>query len=230
MADYFTNFSVIVPVDLEQQKYALELVRQHRLPQLGVAVSTDLVHWTKYGPAFAKLGGHFAHHPCKSGAILTHLVNGRLYALKHLGKYWMYWGEGEIHLVNWVPGAVVLRTRAGKFDSALVEAGPPALFTAHGIVLIYNGKNAAGNGDPAMKPGAYSGGQALFDAAAPTKLLGRTEAPFYKPESDFEMTGQYGAGTTFLEGLVAFHGHWLLYYGCADSYVAEATAGLSDVK
>jgi predicted GH43/DUF377 family glycosyl hydrolase len=148
----------------------------------------------------------------------------------------MYWGEGEIRLassddlINWVPGPVVLRTRSGKFDSALVEAGPPAVMTDHGIVLIYNGKNAAKNGDANLKRGAYSGGQALFDSSNPTKLLARTDTPFYQPEKAFEVTGQYGAGTTFLEGLVAFHDQWLLYYGCADSYVAVAIGSMHKAK
>lgn len=221
-------------VETEDGKYVMtytEFCRddKHRLAQLAVATSTDLIHWTKHGPAFEKLGGNSARGKwSKSGAVLTHLVNEKLLAAKHLGKYWMYWGEGEIRLassedlINWVPGPVVLETRANKFDSALVEAGPPALLTDNGIVLIYNGKNAARGGDANLKPGAYSGGQALFDSSNPTKLLERTDAPFFKPESDFEITGQYGAGTTFLEGLVAFRGQWLLYYGCADSYVAVA--------
>jgi predicted GH43/DUF377 family glycosyl hydrolase len=65
----------------------------------------------------------------------------------------------------------------------------------------------------------------LFDVEHPEKMLDRTDAPFYKPEADFERTGQYRAGTTFLEGLVFFKGKWLLYYGCADSYVAVAASG-----
>jgi len=203
---------------------------KQRMARLGVAISDDLTNWVKHGPAFEKFGGPFANRFCKSGAILTRLVNGKLLAMKFQGKYWMYWGEGEIRLassddlINWLPGPVVLKTRAGKFDSALVEAGPPAVLTDRGIVLIYNGKNARQNGDPSLNTGAYAGGQALFDAAEPTKLLARTEVPFYKPESDFERTGQYGAGTTFLEGLVVFHGQWFLYYGCADSFVAVAVA------
>ena len=201
-----------------------------RIPRLGVATSPDLIHWDKHGPVFEKLGGDFAGHNCKSGAILTRLVNGRLIAMKYQGKYWMYWGEGEIRLANsdnlldWNPGPVVLRTRPDKFDSALVEAGPPALITDHGILLIYNGKNASDNGDKSLPGGIYSGGQALFDLNDPTKLLQRTDSPFFKPEADFERTGQYTAGTTFIEGLVHFHNEWLLFYGCADSYVGMAAA------
>ncbi|HEX7653347.1 MAG TPA: pesticidal protein Cry15Aa, partial [Verrucomicrobiae bacterium] len=133
-------------------------------------------------------------------------------------------------LINWSPGPVVLRTRTGKFDSALVEAGPPALLTSKGIILIYNGKNANTTGDAKLKPGAYAGGQALFDPAQPEKLLDRTDTPFYQPVASFEQTGQYGAGTTFLEGLVPYHGKWWLYYGCADSFVAVASSDLSPLK
>lgn len=205
---------------------------ERRIPRLGVATSTDLVHWKKHGPVFEKLGGEFANRGTKSGAILTHLVDGKVLALKYQGKYWMYWGEGEIRLassddlINWNPGPVVLTTRPNKFDSALVEAGPPALLTRDGIVLIYNGKNAAEKGDKNLGADAYSGGQALFDANNPTHLIKRTDTPFYQPEAAFERTGQYSAGTTFLEGLVFFKGRWFLYYGCADSYVAVAVSAV----
>jgi predicted GH43/DUF377 family glycosyl hydrolase len=38
----------------------------------------------------------------------------------------------------------------------------------------------------------------------------------------YEKTGQYAAGTTFCEGLIWYHDKWLLYYGCADSFVGVA--------
>ncbi|NBQ48911.1 MAG: hypothetical protein EBU33_10745 [Sphingobacteriia bacterium] len=68
----------------------------------------------------------------------------------------------------------------------------------------------------------YSGGQALFSATDPTKLLDRTDVPFIKPELPWEKSGQYQAGTTFIEGLVLFRNQWLLYYGCADTFVGVA--------
>ena len=45
----------------------------------------------------------------KSSGIVTRLVNGRLIAARINGKYWMYWGEGAIHLatstdlIHWIP-------------------------------------------------------------------------------------------------------------------------------
>ena len=64
----------------------------------------------------------------------------------------------------------------------------------------------------------------MFAADDATKLLARREKPFFKPELPFEKTGQYAAGTTFVEGLVFFLNKWILYYGCADSAVGVASA------
>ena len=97
------------------------------------------------------------------------------------------------------------------------------MITDKGILFLYNGKNAdGGNGDPALKPGTYSGGQAFFDAHDPTRLLARGDTYFVTPERPYEKSGQYAAGTVFLEGLVHFQNRWHLYYGTADSRVAAA--------
>ena len=113
--------------------------------------------------------------------------------------------------------------RRGYFDSQMTECGPPAVRTQAGIVLLYNGKNERGlRGDTAYAAGAYCGGQMLFDAKNPYRLIGRLDKPFFVPEAPFERSGQYVHGTVFMEGLVC-HGHRLyLYYGCADSRVAVA--------
>ncbi|RYG68033.1 hypothetical protein EON80_12465 [bacterium] len=199
----------------------------------GIATSKDLINWTKYGPAFAKAyNGKYANLGYKSCGIVTRQEKGRLIAAKINGKFWMYWGEDAVHLatsddlVNWTPledadGKLLklITPRQGKFDSALTEVGPPPVITDRGILLIYNGKNAGEKGDPNLGPSVYSGGQALFDINDPSKLLGRLDAPFFKPQLPFEMSGQYAGGTTFLEGMVNFKDKWFLYYGCADSLV-----------
>lgn len=238
--------------------------------RVGIASSPDLHAWTKHGPAFGMQA--YAGLKYKSAGIVTECVtHQRCVATKIDGKYWMYWGEGEIHLatstdlVNWTPvldaqgnPKVLLRPRPGRFDSGLPEVGPPPVLTKDGIVLIYNGKNANANGknanaegkhadakaaapkktrdntapaspegkepDPSLAPGTYAVGQALFAAHDPSRLLARTDVPFFRPTLPWEQSGQYAAGTTFAEGLVWFDARWLLYYGCADSRVGVATA------
>ncbi len=205
---------------------------------VGIATSRDLMHWTKYGPAFLNAyGGKYAQLKYKSAGIVTELVKGRLIAAKMNGMYWMYWGEGAIHLatspdlVHWNPvqypnglAVELLRPRPGHFDSTFPETGPPPVRTQLGIVVIYNGKNAVSGGDPNLGPNAYAAGEALFDAKNPANFLKQTSEPVLKPELPYEKTGQYAAGTTFAEGLVYFHKQWFLYYGCADSLVAVAMA------
>jgi predicted GH43/DUF377 family glycosyl hydrolase len=173
----------------------------------------------------------------KSAGIVTHLDKGRLIAAKINGKYWMYWGEGAIHLatssdlIHWNPvenaqgtPLEVLHPRPGHFDSTFPETGPPPVLTSAGIVVLYNGKNAISDGDPGLGANAYAAGEALFDRSDPTRLVHQTEHPVLKPMMPYEKTGQYAAGTTFAEGLVYFRNQWFLYYGCADSLVAVVTA------
>jgi predicted GH43/DUF377 family glycosyl hydrolase len=201
-----------------------------------IATSTDLVHWTKHGPALGTEGKYGALS-YKSAGIVTELHDGRPVAARFAGKFWMYWGEGTIRLatspdlIHWTPvedangdPVAVLGPRRGRFDSSFPEAGPPPLATASGIEMIYNGKNAPRDGDPTIGPNAYAAGLALFSSGDPAKLLARPLQPVFRPERPFEKTGQYAAGTTFAEGLVLFHGKWFLYYGCADSMVGVAVA------
>ena len=228
-------------VESEDGTYVLTYTQWNRQTySVGVATSTDLEHWTKHGPAFlAAANGKYAQLKYKSAGIVTRLdrSKGRLIAAKIDGKYWMYWGEGAIHLatspdlIQWSPvedaagnPVEVLKPRAGHFDSSFPETGPPPVLTEKGIVVLYNGKNASTGGDPALGPNAYAAGEALFDARNPAHLLEQTDQPALKPELPYEKTGQYAAGTTFAEGLAFFHGQWFLYYGCADSLVAVATA------
>jgi predicted GH43/DUF377 family glycosyl hydrolase len=81
-------------------------------------------------------------------------------------------------------------------------------------------------GDPMIRPGAYSVGEALFSSSDPGKLLARTDHPILSPVWPYERNGQYAFGTTFAEGLLAYQGTWLLYYGAADSVVGVARAEL----
>ncbi|MES2777734.1 MAG: glycoside hydrolase family 130 protein [Bacteroidota bacterium] len=208
-----------------------------KTPRIGSATSKDLVNWKKHGPVFQDAyNGKFHNIASKSASVLTTMKNGKLVITKFKGKYWMYWGENHVYaatsdnLVDWKPvveenGKLkeLVSPRRGYFDSHLTECGPPAILTDKGIVLLYNGKNLSGaNADPNYTANSYCAGQMLFSKEDPSKFITRLDKPFMVPTDSFEKSGQYPAGTVFIEGLVYFKNKYMLYYGCADSRVAVA--------
>ncbi|HTQ65243.1 MAG TPA: glycoside hydrolase family 130 protein [Puia sp.] len=218
--------------------------------RLMVASSKDLRNWIKHGPAFAKAyNGKYIDKWSKSGSIVSIYANGEIIATKINGKYWMYWGDQFIwaansdDLINWIPVEmkasekpsavlkgqalnmpelkIVIPTRNKKFDSDLVESGPPAMITEKGILLIYNSRNSSTDGDSSLPVGTYTAGQILLDKNDPTKILQRADHYFFKPDKSYELIGQVN-NVCFLEGLAGFKEKWYLYYGTADSKIAVA--------
>jgi len=207
--------------------------------RLSIAFSKNLFDWEKKGPAFARAyDGKYLDIWSKSGSIVTEFVDGRAVAAIIDGKYWMYWGEKFMNLAwsenlyDWYPlenesGELlqVVTARPGRFDSDLVECGPPAIMNSRGIVLFYNGKNSGReDSDPSLPRSTYSVGRIVFDREEPWKVLSRSGAPLLKPTLSHELSGQYSAGTTFAEGLVWFGSKWFMYYGTADSFVGVAVS------
>ena len=225
-------------VELEDGNYLMLYTSWNTdIARLSAATSPDLRNWVKSGPVFRKAyDGKFLNTWSKSGSVVTELKDGRLIAKKIMGQYWMYWGELFVNLahsedgISWEPlldekGELlkVFNPTLNDFDSHLVEPGPPALYTENGILLLYNGKNLSGPGAGTMvAENTYCGGQALFSKENPAKFLKRLPTPFICPSLPHELSGQYAAGTTFIEGLVFFKEKWILYYGTADSMVGVA--------
>ena len=225
-------------VETEDGQYVMAYTSwNYQVPRLSIALSKDLFHWQKKGPAFTRAyNGKYKDKATKSASMITQMKGGRLVLAKLNGKYWMYWGETFVNLAwstnlyNWYPLQDehddlirTMETRPGMFDGDLTECGPPAIITDAGILLLYNGKNATTDpADPALARGTYSVGYALFDTKKPGKLIRRASHYLLKPSLPHEITGQYKAGTVFSEGLVFFKSKWFLYYGTADSYIGLA--------
>jgi beta-1,2-mannosidase len=215
--------------------------------RLFIATSKDLVNWKKHGSVFAKAEkGKYIDYWSKSGAIVAKRSGNKIIATKIKGKYWMYWGESNIYLatspnlIDWTPiretdpgkkqfdslrnyeaFRIAFGPRKGKFDSQLVEPGPPAMLTDRGIVFIYNSRNSPDYGDTSLPAGTYSAGQILADINDPFKIIDRSEDNFFTPDKPYEITGQVN-NVCFLEGLVYFKNKWFLYYGTADEQIAVA--------
>jgi predicted GH43/DUF377 family glycosyl hydrolase len=202
-----------------------------------LASSKDLKKWVKHGLVLS--GEKYKDYWSKSGAIVGKLVGNKLIATKIKNKYWMYFGDTDLYiatsddLIHWEVAEneenkkmiAVLHPRAGYFDSRLVEPGPYALLKDDGILLIYNGSNAANYNDTQLPKFTYAAGQALFDKENPFKLLNRLNDNFIHPDKPYEKEGEVNE-VCFVEGLVFFKNKWFLYYGTADSKIAVAVKSL----
>src|SRR5437868_1159718 len=187
--------------------------------QLCLATSRDLIHWQRKGILLPAYKGKWNVGWTKSGAILTEKI---------AGKYWMYYlgttpdktdqmgVASSPDLLHWTDATPepVLPRRPGRFDSRVVEPGPPPIVTADGILLIYNGA------DDRL---VYRTGWVLFDKADPTRVLARSERPVFEPEQPWEKVGQV-PNVVFVEGLAREENRWLFYYGAADKYIGVAAA------
>lgn len=166
------------------------------------ATSDDLVHWT----------------PLEFDATRDRYLT---YDAKTERPRW------NIHAV---PGQSALRPvlfpRPGRFDSLLVEPGPPALRTGNGILLLCNGANRGERGDPSLPPFSYQPGQVLFDPNDPSSCIGRDTLPFLRADEVGGSEGQVG-NVCFAQALVLFDGAWRLYFGMADSRIGCASAAWS---
>jgi predicted GH43/DUF377 family glycosyl hydrolase len=197
--------------------------------QLCLATSRDLIHWERKGVILPAYKGKWNVGWTKSGAIVHEKIGG---------KYWMYWlGTAadktdqmglsySTDLLHWTEATETpaLPRRPGKFDSRVVEPGPPPIFTPRGIVLVYNG---------ADENLAYRTGVAIFDRTDPRKLISRTDQPVFAPEREWEKVGQV-PNVVFVEGMVPVktaedsdRDAFLFYYGAADKYIGVADAKVS---
>src|SRR6266852_8374841 len=187
--------------------------------QLCLATSRDLIHWERKGVILPAYKGNWNKGWTKSGAIIPEKIDG---------KYWMYWlGTAaaktdqmglsySTDLIHWTEATdtPVLPRRPEKFDSRVVEPGPPPILTPGGIVLVYNGAD-----DKLV----YRAGVAVFDRKDPRKLILRSDEPIFAPEKEWERVGQV-PNVVFVEGMVRQGRGWLFYYGGADKHIGVAEA------
>src|SRR5437868_4829609 len=190
--------------------------------QLCLATSKDLIHWERKGIMLPAYKGNWNTGWTKSGAIVPHRINGRwwMYYLGTAPDKRDYMGlASSPDLLHWSDASAqpVLPRRAGAFDSRVMEPGPPPLITDAGILLIYNAAD-----DNLV----YTTAWALFDKNDPSKLLARAEAPFLRPETEWQRIGQV-PNVVFTEGMVQDKDQWWIYYGGADKHIGASRIRIS---
>lgn len=220
-APYEANGGVEDPrvVQIEHLYYLTYTGYNKKDAQLCIARSRDLFHWDRMGVIMPAYKGLWNVGWTKSGAILDRPVNGKFWmyfmadAKDRPGQMGVAWSTDLEHWTEALDHPVV-GTREGKFDSKVAEPGPPPVMTPDGILLIYNGAD-----DQLV----YRTGWVMFDRDDPTKVIGRSDEPLFKPELEWEKKGQV-PNVVFVEGMVRIGGEWRFWYGAADQYVGGAVA------
>jgi len=223
-ADYEKGGGVEDPrlVQLGDTYYLTYTGYNTRDAQLCLATSKDLLHWERKGVILPAYKGSWNVGWTKSGAIVPDKIGG---------KYWMYFlGTSadktdqmglaySTDLIHWTEATrePVLPPRPGRFDSRVVEPGPPPLLTPDGIVLLYNAAD-----DKLV----YRTALAIFDRKDPSRVLYRSDQPIFVPEKDWEKVGQV-PNVVFVEGMLRKNDRYLFYYGGADKYIGVAQAAIT---
>jgi predicted GH43/DUF377 family glycosyl hydrolase len=194
---------------------------------LSLATSPDPTRphgWRRHGPVFPALPGS------KSGALLL-----RDPPAPHI----LLWGDSVIRAAAshdpaaWPdPGPVLLAPRPGRFDSLLVESGPPPLRLSTGDHIFFY--NSASDGWPAAPGSGYHPAWAVLDAAgpAPPRVRQRAAAPLLGPARAWERGAApftcNAPAVVFLSAAAALGGdRFRVFFGGADAVVGTAVVAFT---
>jgi predicted GH43/DUF377 family glycosyl hydrolase len=134
------------------------------------------------------------------------------------------WVAGSADLQEW-GWHRPLSAGGGSWQSGRVGAGAPPIRVPGGWLAIYHG-----NQQPTRpgEVGIYYGGALLLDPDDPARVLRRIAEPFFRPETDFEVSG-FVPNVVFPTGAVQDRDRLLVYYGAADAVTAVAEYSLANL-
>ncbi|MBN2380734.1 glycosidase [candidate division WOR-3 bacterium] len=160
----------------------------------------------------------------KDAALLPKRIDGH-WALIHrpmdtFGNH--IWIAYSPDLQHWGRHKLILKARRGAWwDANKIGLSPPLIETAQGWLMIYHGVRETPSGS------LYRIGLALLERERPERCLRRSDVWAFGPEAPYEREGD-------VPNVVFSCGYTLdpdgkninLYYGCADSSIALATANI----
>lgn len=204
--------------------------------QLCMAISTDLLNWTKYPPLFPGFQDVAYSDIDVPSPRLNHTKSGAIVKEPTAdGLYHMYFGDSFFYhatspdLRNWttLPAEEYFAGPVNPWENRLIEPGPAPIKSRDGKwILVYNGMTTGRIGYPQNQ---YSVGQMLLDPSGSFRPelntsqdayqpalrdgpVARLERPILVPEAGNEQEGQVNQ-VVFAEGLVQYKGKWYLYFG-----------------
>lgn len=111
--------------------------------------------------------------------------------------------------------------KLSRHEDDQVEFGAPPIKTKHGWLILYSYIRNYRSGTPLFTVEA-----ALLDLKNPARIIGRTDAPLFVPEEEYELYGKV-PDVVFPTGVTIERDTIMLYYGAADTTTGVATTSLS---
>lgn len=198
--------------------------------RLCLAVSDDLLRWTKLGP----LRGEVNHHNNKDGVFFPDRIDGKFYLLHRpfdhdwpREDYAIRLAESTAPGGEWKDLGEVLRAFPNaRMCSSWVGAGSEPLRLEDGRYLhIYHTGSYLSENDREYDAGAALFDFSHFDPAKPAALLTARLEPLMAPETPAELHSrsrlQVG-NVLFVCGSYAYQGWLYMIYGGADTYTLAA--------
>ncbi|MBC2603786.1 glycoside hydrolase family 130 protein [Puniceicoccus vermicola] len=161
----------------------------------------------------------------KDVAIFPEKIDGRYQAFHrpavvHTGKP-SIWTASSTDMLDWGRHEYVIGPRSGHWDCERVGAGSAPIKTPEGWLAFYHAADYSTR---------YCLGLLLLDLKKPSKVLARSEEPFFVPETPYECEGGFMPNVVFHNGTIApGDGTVELYYGGGDLVTCGARVQLSDL-
>ncbi len=189
------------------------------------AVSDDLIHWEKLGPALPMAQRELWNHS-RSGVIVSTLEKGHPKAVKIGGKYWAYLSHrgylaSSPDLVRWKQekdedgNLICLFPQYPDipYFAGSCEAGAGAILEGDTIAYYFNAMS---------KDGLWSIGCAYINRNNLKQVVTMEEKPLLKPELPHELQGHTKKPCIVCNTIVKFKGKTRMYYGAADHTICQA--------
>lgn len=121
---------------------------------------------------------------------------------------------------NCLNGKILAQARPDNWDNIKLGIAGPPIETELGWLLLYHAVCEPNH--------AYKVGAMLLDYTDPFKIIGRTDAPIFEPETLYEKVGEI-PNVVFPCGAIVKNGILYVYYGGADKVVGVATMPLTNL-
>ena len=189
-------------------------------PLVSLACTKDFKYFNRYGIILPPENKDAALFPIQFNNRWT-ILHRPVAKMPGTGAH--IWIAFSPDLKHWGDHKLLIPARNGSWwDANKIGVSPPPLKTEEGWLILYHGVKTTASGI------IYRLGLILLNLEDPCKIIARSNEWVFSPKESYEIFGDVDK-VVFPCGWIQERDEILLYYGCADSSIALATAKLSEL-